>query len=92
MDTSLELFAALQEAFDEDKECEHPAHNESHQRVYHAGKAEWYAQMQCRVCDHKSAVVAVCDKYVECAKTAKSYCTKCRTSQMAHFVVLERIK
>ena len=90
--TDLQLFTALQEAFDEEKECEHPYHSDPEQRPFHEGKAAWYSQVACLVCQRGSAVLAVCDKWLKDAEKLMTQCPHCLTVAPTYFLVKERIK
>jgi hypothetical protein len=92
VDTSLELFAAVAEAFDKDKACEHHAHKVPWQRMYHGGKAEWYVQMQCPNCNRVGNVWAVCDKWKKSAETGPVTCGVRSAKELGIFVVKEKIK
>lgn len=92
MDTSLEIFAALAEAFDEEKECEHPYHADAGQGKFHGGKAEWYVQVQCRECRGTSAVLAMCDRWVSSSTGQATQCARCEDVSLTLFLVKEKIK
>lgn len=93
VDTSLEIFAAVQEAFDEDKECEHAQHSAPTQQAYHAGKAEWYIQTECSACGRVSQLLPICDKWVQAADARQATkCKACREILPVVYKVKERIK
>lgn len=91
-DTNLQLFAELQEVFDEEKECEHTFHTAPNQQVFHGGKAEWYAQVACLECHNASGVLAMCDKWVKTAEVIDTQCAMCEAVNPTRFMVKERIK
>lgn len=69
-----DLYLQVQNAFDEEKECEHVSHQTNKEHHDH-GPAKWYIQIICPQCENVNQLRAVCDKWARLALSG--YRIKC---------------